>query len=160
MIASLPLISILCMFVTYPSWPLGRADPECVLGHLLKILFKNDDFMNTVRMDRDFRLFLAKIIFSFPGQKIMEKKIPSVAGEQLCHDQQRVFPQCSSLSFAAKHHAWVGDSCCFSRKGISSLASLYPLSAVYVQVVAFTSNIILVIKIDNQTLCNSNSFLL
>lgn len=29
---------------------LGRADPECVLGHLLKILFKNDDFMNTVRM--------------------------------------------------------------------------------------------------------------
>ncbi|KAF0021557.1 hypothetical protein F2P81_026190, partial [Scophthalmus maximus] len=24
----------------------GRADPECVLGHLLKILFKNDDFMN------------------------------------------------------------------------------------------------------------------
>lgn len=28
---------------------LGRADPECVLGHLLKILFKNDDFMNAVR---------------------------------------------------------------------------------------------------------------
>uniref|UniRef100_A0A672HPT2 DDB1- and CUL4-associated factor 1 n=1 Tax=Salarias fasciatus TaxID=181472 RepID=A0A672HPT2_SALFA len=26
----------------------GRADPECVLGHLLKILFKNDDFMNTL----------------------------------------------------------------------------------------------------------------
>lgn len=26
----------------------GRADPECVLGHLLKILFKNDDFMNAV----------------------------------------------------------------------------------------------------------------
>uniref|UniRef100_A0A3Q2XSC2 DDB1- and CUL4-associated factor 1 n=1 Tax=Hippocampus comes TaxID=109280 RepID=A0A3Q2XSC2_HIPCM len=25
-----------------------RADPECVLGHLLKILFKNDDFMNTL----------------------------------------------------------------------------------------------------------------
>ncbi|XP_069792896.1 DDB1- and CUL4-associated factor 1-like isoform X1 [Narcine bancroftii] len=24
----------------------GRADPECRLGHLLKILFKNDDFMN------------------------------------------------------------------------------------------------------------------
>lgn len=28
---------------------LGRADPECMLGHLLKILFKNDDFMNAVR---------------------------------------------------------------------------------------------------------------
>ncbi|XP_061554433.1 DDB1- and CUL4-associated factor 1-like isoform X1 [Phycodurus eques] len=26
----------------------GRADPQCVLGHLLKILFKNDDFMNTL----------------------------------------------------------------------------------------------------------------
>uniref|UniRef100_A0A3Q3KP91 DDB1- and CUL4-associated factor 1 n=1 Tax=Monopterus albus TaxID=43700 RepID=A0A3Q3KP91_MONAL len=26
----------------------GRADPECILGHLLKILFKNDDFMNTL----------------------------------------------------------------------------------------------------------------
>uniref|UniRef100_A0A3Q1EW65 DDB1- and CUL4-associated factor 1 n=1 Tax=Acanthochromis polyacanthus TaxID=80966 RepID=A0A3Q1EW65_9TELE len=26
----------------------GRADPECMLGHLLKILFKNDDFMNTL----------------------------------------------------------------------------------------------------------------
>lgn len=26
----------------------GRADPECMLGHLLKILFKNDDFMNAV----------------------------------------------------------------------------------------------------------------
>lgn len=42
---------MLCLFLTFPSWPLGRADPECVLGHLLKILFKNDDFMNTVRMD-------------------------------------------------------------------------------------------------------------
>ena len=40
-----------CVFLTFPSWPLGRADPECVLGHLLKILFKNDDFMNTVRID-------------------------------------------------------------------------------------------------------------
>ncbi|CAL8325380.1 unnamed protein product [Merluccius merluccius] len=26
----------------------GRADPGCVLGHLLKILFKNDDFMNAL----------------------------------------------------------------------------------------------------------------
>uniref|UniRef100_A0A8C4R3X2 DDB1- and CUL4-associated factor 1 n=1 Tax=Eptatretus burgeri TaxID=7764 RepID=A0A8C4R3X2_EPTBU len=26
----------------------GRADPECVLGYLLKILFKNDDFMNSL----------------------------------------------------------------------------------------------------------------
>ncbi|XP_048462480.1 DDB1- and CUL4-associated factor 1 [Rhincodon typus] len=26
----------------------GRADPECRLGHLLKILFKNDDFMNAL----------------------------------------------------------------------------------------------------------------
>ncbi|KAL1021566.1 hypothetical protein UPYG_G00014890 [Umbra pygmaea] len=26
----------------------GRADPDCVLGHLLKILFKNDDFMNAL----------------------------------------------------------------------------------------------------------------
>ncbi|KAF4109544.1 hypothetical protein G5714_008796 [Onychostoma macrolepis] len=26
----------------------GRADPECMLGHLLKILFKNDDFMNAL----------------------------------------------------------------------------------------------------------------
>lgn len=41
------LIKALCFFFT---WPLGRADPECVLGHLLKILFKNDDFMNAVRI--------------------------------------------------------------------------------------------------------------
>ncbi|TTC88577.1 DDB1- and CUL4-associated factor 1 [Bagarius yarrelli] len=26
----------------------GRANPECMLGHLLKILFKNDDFMNAL----------------------------------------------------------------------------------------------------------------
>ncbi|XP_038127293.1 DDB1- and CUL4-associated factor 1-like [Cyprinodon tularosa] len=26
----------------------GRADPDCMLGHLLKILFKNDEFMNTL----------------------------------------------------------------------------------------------------------------
>uniref|UniRef100_A0A8C2PAU1 DDB1- and CUL4-associated factor 1 n=1 Tax=Capra hircus TaxID=9925 RepID=A0A8C2PAU1_CAPHI len=26
----------------------GRADPECMLGHLLRILFKNDDFMNAL----------------------------------------------------------------------------------------------------------------
>uniref|UniRef100_A0A673ZMZ1 DDB1- and CUL4-associated factor 1 n=1 Tax=Salmo trutta TaxID=8032 RepID=A0A673ZMZ1_SALTR len=26
----------------------GRADPECILGHLLKILFKDDDFMNAL----------------------------------------------------------------------------------------------------------------
>ena len=24
----------------------GRADPDCALGHILKALFKNDDFMN------------------------------------------------------------------------------------------------------------------
>lgn len=29
----------------------GRADPECMLGHLLKILFKNDDFTNAVRIE-------------------------------------------------------------------------------------------------------------
>lgn len=55
-----------CMFLTFPSWPLGRADPECVLGHLLKILFKNDDFMNTVRMDgTEFTLFSCKIKVHF-----------------------------------------------------------------------------------------------
>ncbi|KAJ7316707.1 hypothetical protein JRQ81_002869 [Phrynocephalus forsythii] len=26
----------------------GRADPKCMLGHLLRILFKNDDFMNAL----------------------------------------------------------------------------------------------------------------
>ena len=25
---------------------LGRADPDCALGHLLKTLFRNDDFMD------------------------------------------------------------------------------------------------------------------
>uniref|UniRef100_A0A6I8SXT2 DDB1- and CUL4-associated factor 1 n=1 Tax=Xenopus tropicalis TaxID=8364 RepID=A0A6I8SXT2_XENTR len=28
----------------------GRANPECMLGHLLRILFKNDDFMNAVAL--------------------------------------------------------------------------------------------------------------
>lgn len=64
-----------CMFLTFPSWPLGRADPECVLGHLLKILFKNDDFMNTVRMDdTEFTLFSCKIkvhFFPCPCQKVI-----------------------------------------------------------------------------------------
>lgn len=31
-----------------PFLLVGRADPECMLGHLLRILFKNDDFMNAV----------------------------------------------------------------------------------------------------------------
>jgi len=26
----------------------GRADPNCALGHVLKVLFKNDDFMTKV----------------------------------------------------------------------------------------------------------------
>ncbi|KAM9786000.1 DDB1- and CUL4-associated factor 1 [Neosynchiropus ocellatus] len=39
----------------------GRADPECMLGHLLKILFKNDEFMNMlvnsyVMISREFSL--------------------------------------------------------------------------------------------------------
>ncbi|KAM8831186.1 DDB1- and CUL4-associated factor 1 isoform 1-T1 [Synchiropus picturatus] len=39
----------------------GRADPECMLGHLLKILFKNDEFMNMlvnsyVMVSREFSL--------------------------------------------------------------------------------------------------------
>ncbi|NXX18129.1 DCAF1 factor, partial [Podargus strigoides] len=32
----------------FPISPTGRADPECMLGHLLRILFKNDDFMNAL----------------------------------------------------------------------------------------------------------------
>lgn len=58
------------MFLTFPSWPLGRADPECMLGHLLKILFKNDDFMNAVRMNYDLykirgRFFASKLRSDF-----------------------------------------------------------------------------------------------
>ena len=30
--------------------PSGRADPNCALGHLLKALFKNDNFMSKVGM--------------------------------------------------------------------------------------------------------------
>lgn len=49
-------------FCIFPFWPPGRADPECMLGHLLKILFKNDDFMNTVRMDEQmYSFFLVKV---------------------------------------------------------------------------------------------------
>jgi len=33
---------------SFPVSSTGRADPECMLGHLLRILFKNDDFMNAV----------------------------------------------------------------------------------------------------------------
>lgn len=40
-----------------------------------------------------------------------------LAGEQLCDDQQRIFPQCSSLPPAPEHHAWIGDGCCLSGKG-------------------------------------------
>lgn len=29
----------------------GRADPDCMLGQLLKMLFMNDDFTNAVRTD-------------------------------------------------------------------------------------------------------------
>lgn len=36
-----------CVLFCFPLS--GRANPECMLGHLLKILFKNDDFMNAVR---------------------------------------------------------------------------------------------------------------
>ncbi|KAK2091208.1 DDB1- and CUL4-associated factor 1 [Saguinus oedipus] len=38
----------------------SRADPECMLGHLLRILFKNDDFMNA----RDRRLVNAYVMTS------------------------------------------------------------------------------------------------
>ena len=38
------------------SWPwllfcasTGRADPDSMLGHILKMLFRNDDFTNAVR---------------------------------------------------------------------------------------------------------------
>lgn len=55
------------MFLTFPSWPLGRADPECVLGHLLKILFKNDDFMNTVRMET---CKIKSIVLGFRSHKV------------------------------------------------------------------------------------------
>lgn len=37
--------------VCKPRWFLcfvGRADPKCSLGHVLKALFKNDNFMNKV----------------------------------------------------------------------------------------------------------------
>lgn len=37
--------SLLCVILLH--FP-GRANPECMLGHLLRILFKNDDFMNAV----------------------------------------------------------------------------------------------------------------
>lgn len=47
------------MFLTFPPRPPGRADPECVLGHLLKILFKNDDFMYTVKMEAQYRAILS-----------------------------------------------------------------------------------------------------
>lgn len=64
----------------------GRADPECVLGHLLKILFKNDDFMNAVRafetiflLNKEDFIFKIEICSSF-----------SIAGKQLCDEQQRV----------------------------------------------------------------------
>lgn len=70
------------------SCPPGRADPECVLGHLLKILFKNDDFMNAVRAfktiflpNKEGFIFKLEICSSF-----------CVAGKQLCDDQQRVSP--------------------------------------------------------------------
>lgn len=38
----------------------GRADPECMLGHLLRILFKNDDFMNAVGLLFFFQKFLSE----------------------------------------------------------------------------------------------------
>lgn len=50
----------------------GRADPDCMLGQLLKMLFMNDDFTNAVRTD---------------GSLI-----------ELCDDRQSVKDEFSSLS--------------------------------------------------------------
>lgn len=49
---------------------------------------------------------------------------PLIVGEQLCDDQQRILSKCSSLSPAAEHHAWAGDSCGLSRKSKVHLPSL------------------------------------
>ena len=35
---------------------LGRADPKCALGHLLKAVFKNEAFMNKVNEWHQFRV--------------------------------------------------------------------------------------------------------
>ena len=43
LILILALTNILCFYA-------GRADPNCALGHVLKVLFKNDDFMTKVSM--------------------------------------------------------------------------------------------------------------
>lgn len=42
-------LNFLHVIVFCSFWFSGRANPDCMLGHLLKILFKNDDFMNAVR---------------------------------------------------------------------------------------------------------------
>lgn len=70
------------------SGPPGRADPECVLGHLLKILFKNDDFMNAVR------IFQTPVLLNTAGfvSKLNICSSFCIAGEQLCDDQPRVPP--------------------------------------------------------------------
>lgn len=112
---------MMCMFLTFLPWPLGRADPECMLGHLLKILFKNDDFMNAVRMNYNLykirgNFFSSKLHSEFLKNNVLNI-LPFSAGQQLCDDKQRVFPQCSSLSPASGHYAWVGDSSGLSRKG-------------------------------------------
>lgn len=44
-----------------PLLLVGRADPECMLGHLLRILFKNDDFMNAVGLLLSFiQIFISR----------------------------------------------------------------------------------------------------
>lgn len=60
----------------------GRADPDCMLGQLLKMLFMNDDFTNAVRTD---------------GSLI-----------ELCDDHQSVKDEFSSLS--NKECVWIQNT--------------------------------------------------
>lgn len=60
----------------------GRADPECMLGHLLRILFKNDDFMNAVGLLLTFlqRLSLADAIPLLYVNSLLSPKVLTELG--------------------------------------------------------------------------------
>ena len=74
----------------------GRADPDCALGHILKALFKNDDFMNklvisyimSTREDFELNCTAARLLLNvMPG---LESAMVFQDTVSVCHDLESI----------------------------------------------------------------------
>lgn len=76
----------------------GRADPDCALGHILKALFKNDDFMNklvnsyimSTREDFELNCTAARLLLNvMPGLEssmVFQDTVSTIVIDQISYD--------------------------------------------------------------------------